>query len=198
MISNDLYAIGLTGSICTGKSASERYLQEFFPVIDADQVVHDLYVNDLELIDSIGDMFGSQVVADGVVNRKTLGKIVFSDEIKLSELVALVHPRVTKLILQKISECRDKKQLSIFSIPLLFENAWQKSLDQTIVITCKQDLQIQRIQNRDSKSRKEALQVINNQMPQQEKIAHADFLIENEGTLLELHTKLKALFPQIT
>lgn len=196
MIDDASYAIGLTGSICTGKSASEKFLSNFFPVLDADQVVHDLYSTDVDLIDQIASKFGSQIIDSGVIDRKALGKIVFSSRERLNELVSIVHPKVTELILQKIEECKSRKNVSIFSIPLLFENSWQSSLDQTIVITCNEETQIARIQARDNKSRDEALQVIKTQMTQQEKISHADFVVSNDDDLSQLHLKLKRLFPQ--
>ncbi|MCO4782614.1 MAG: dephospho-CoA kinase [Candidatus Cloacimonetes bacterium] len=198
MISHGCYAIGLTGGICTGKSACEKYLKDFFTVLDADKIVHDLYANDLLLIESIEDVFGSKVVEKGVVNRKMLGQIVFSNPQKLNELVSLVHPKVTQVIQQKIQECKTKQEVTIFSIPLLFENSWQNYLDETIVVTCDPEIQIDRIQKRDNKTKEEALKVIQTQMPQQEKVDLANFVIKNDKQLKDLHLKLKGLFLQIS
>ncbi|MCJ8347561.1 dephospho-CoA kinase [bacterium] len=183
-------AIGLTGSICTGKSAAEKHFGQYFQVIDADRVVHELYDKDQELIDQIFLEFGSSIVQDNKVMRKSLGKLVFEDALKLKKLVHLVHPKVTQYLLKKIDECRANNTICIFSIPLLFENSWEKSLDQTIVITCDEKIQLQRIQKRDHKNESEALLVIQHQMAQDEKVKKADYFIENNHSLDFFHKKI--------
>ncbi|PCJ19802.1 MAG: dephospho-CoA kinase [Candidatus Cloacimonadota bacterium] len=185
------FAIGLTGGICTGKSAVEKYLSKYFKVIDVDKTVHHLYQTNKSLIESIGLNFGSRVVCKNTIDRKLLGQIVFKDSDKLKILVDLVHPEVTKFLLKEISACRQKKYICIFSIPLLFENSWQKSLDQTLLITCDEKTQLERIKLRDNKTEEEAKQVISYQMPQFKKLEKADYFIENNSSLNDLFKKVE-------
>lgn len=92
------YIIGLTGGIASGKSHIGKYLREKhgFEVIDCDKLAHVCYAKGSELNRKIGDHFGADVVVDGIVDRKKLGSIVFSDENKLKELSELVWPEVKK------------------------------------------------------------------------------------------------------
>ena len=118
--------MGVTGGIASGKSLATKYLSSRYEIYDADQIVHDLYCTDMELIDSIGRIFGSHVIENGQVNRPKLREIVFNDRRLLPDLNALVHPLVGKSILNSIRKHREEKTRGIFDIPLLCENNWNQ------------------------------------------------------------------------
>ena len=175
------YALGLTGGIASGKSLASKYLSDRYAIYDADQIVHDLYRTDMELIDTIGRIFGPNVIKNGQVDRNKLREIVFSDRRLLHDLNSLVHPIVGKVIVDAIQKHRDTRTRGIFVIPLLCENGWNKELDGSLLISCSVEKQIQRLYKRDGFSRDRAISIINSQMPLEQKMKLCTWVIKNDN-----------------
>ena len=190
MLVDRFHAVGLTGGIASGKSLASNYLADRYEIYDADQIVHDLYRNDMELIDSIGRVFGHHVIRNGEVNRDKLRQIVFNDRRLLSDLNALVHPVVGKFILDGIQKHRNEKTRGIFVIPLLCENSWNSKLDGTLLISCSIETQIRRLLDRDGHSRAQASRIIESQMPLEQKMKLCTWVIKNEGLPEALYDQL--------
>mgnify|MGYP001313871246 CR=1 FL=1 len=174
------YALGLTGGIASGKSLASKYLSDRYAIYDADQIVHDLYRTDMELIDTIGRIFGPNVIKNGQVDRNRLREIVFSDRRLLHDLNSLVHPIVGKVIVDAIRKHRDTRTRGIFVIPLLCENGWNKKLDGSLLISCSVEKQIQRLYKRDGFSRDRAISIIKSQMPLEQKMKLCTWVIKND------------------
>lgn len=174
------YALGLTGGIASGKSLASKYLSDRYAIYDADQIVHDLYRTDMELIDTIGRIFGPNVIKNGQVDRNKLREIVFSDRRLLHDLNSLVHPIVGKVIVDTIRKHRDTRTRGIFVIPLLCENGWNKKLDGSLLISCSVEKQIQRLYKRDGFSRDRAISIIKSQMPLEQKMKLCTWVIKND------------------
>lgn len=191
--------IGLTGSIGCGKSSLSNVLKKHnIPIIDADIKGREIYDNK-ELLNKIENEFGSSVInEDGTLNRKNLGKIVFSDDAKLEKLNSLTHPAIRKMIkddLDKYEKIGEK--MAVIDAALLIEGDFMSMLDLVVVVTCSEDVQLKRVTLRDNCSEEEAMGRIKSQMPQEEKVKYADFVIDNSGTLNQLEIKAEELIRKL-
>lgn len=184
-------AIGLTGGISSGKSLAGEYLSRYFPVLDSDHLVHELYRQDQELIEAIAHAFGKDCVGTDGVMRKKLRDIVFKNSEKLEVLNQIVRPRTSQVLMAKIRACKSSGQAQIFMIPLLFENEWQKELDHVLLLGCSVNTQIQRILKRDGTDTEDAKSVIASQMPLEQKKKLCDYYIENEAEPQDLYRSLE-------
>lgn len=191
--------IGLTGSIGCGKSSFSNILKKHnIPIIDADLKGREIYENK-ELLEDIEKNFGNSVInKDGTLNRKNLGKIVFSDDEKLKKLNELTHPAIRKMIKDDLDKYeKNGSKMAVIDAALLIEGDFMNMLDLVIVITCDEKVQLKRVVIRDNCSEEEAIGRIKSQMPQEEKIKYADFVIDNSGTLDQLKEKTEKLIKKI-
>tara|TARA_Y100000589_G_scaffold122373_1_gene116746 strand:+ start:771 stop:1364 length:594 start_codon:yes stop_codon:yes gene_type:complete len=184
------FAVGITGGIASGKSIASDYLADRYKVYDADQMVHQLYRTDMELIDSIGRVFGPLVIRNGQVDREKLREIIFRDRRLLPDLNSLVHPIVGKHILDAIEKHRLEKTRGLFVIPLLCENNWNQKLDGSLLITCAVEVQVQRLLKRNKFTREQAMIIITSQMPLEKKEKLCTWVIKNEASPEELFARL--------
>ena len=128
---------------------------------------------------------------DGSLNRKALGNIVFNDDNKLIELNSLTHPRIKETIINEIEILKlHNKEVIVIDAPLLIEGGYLEMVDKLLVITCNNEIQISRIQKRDNCTRVEAIVRINSQISQEEKVKHADYIIDNSGSIESLGQKV--------
>ena len=140
----------LTGSIATGKTVVLDYFRDNlgFKVISADSVGHEILKN-AENIEKKGRTFGAEVIKNGSIDRKTLGKIVFSDKTELLKLNEITHPA----ILQKTFEIIDELSLTspvILEAAILIEAGWHKYFDTVMLTWCKPEIQLNRLMTRDN------------------------------------------------
>jgi len=151
-----------------------------------------LMTSDSILIDQIKKEFGrSSYQEDGSLNREYLSKEVFNNPIKLEKLNRMVHPRVGADS-EKWIERNKVHPYVVKEAALLFESGAYKLLDRIIVVAAPERMRIQRVLARDkSKRREEVLEIIRSQMPEEEKISRADFIIRNDETELILPQVLK-------
>lgn len=183
--------LGLTGGIGCGKSSLSNIFRNLnISIVDADIISRKIF-EDKILLKKVFDCFGQNIKNDdGTLNRKALGRIVFNDEEKLRELNNLTHPRIREEIMSEIDEVRKKgESIVILDAAILVENGFIEMVDKLLVVTCKQEVQISRIKNRDNCSEQEAISRINSQMSQEEKSKYGDYIIDNSGTITELESK---------
>lgn len=192
--------VGLTGSIATGKSVVARILAELgAKIIDADRVAREVVQPGEPALAEIVAAFGRKVLQpDGELNRKALAELVFTDAASLARLNQITHPR----IIERINElCQayltQGAGLVMIDAPLLIETGLAEQVDVVVVTTCPREVQIARIQARDGLSRAEAEQRIASQLPQEEKIKQADFVIETDCSLAELRVRVKEVWEEI-
>lgn len=185
-------ALGLTGGIATGKSTAAEILNQFgAEVIEADRIAHEVIKPGSEAYEDVVAHFGGEIVReDGTINRKKLGKIVFSDARQRQKLEKLTHPHIIRRIKEVLEENNYNKKL-VAVIPLLYENELQNLFESVWVVTCNQEIQLDRLQKRDDLSRAEACQRLSAQMNLSEKEARADKVFRNDGSKRELKVKLK-------
>jgi len=185
--------IGITGGIGSGKSLICRIFNVLgVPVYDADSRAKKLMTTDGILINQIKKEFGSLCYNDsGVLNRELLSKTVFNNPEKLTLLNSLVHPRVAIDYDQWMLEHSETKYC-LKEAALLFEAGSYQVLDKIIVVTAPDELRIKRVLQRDpQRDRTEVEKIIKNQMPQEEKMKKADFVIKNDETELVVPQVLK-------
>ncbi len=193
--------VGLTGSIAVGKSHVLGVLKELgCHVIDADQIARDVVAPGTPGLKSVAEEFGNGIVkADGTLDRKQLGEIVFNDEAKRKTLNAILHPSIIAIQDEKIRELEaiDPQGIVVIDAALMIESGGYKRLDKLIVVYCEPEIQLQRLMKRDGLSREAAVPRISAQMPQQEKIKYADFLIDTSGDFAGTRAQVETLFEQL-
>ncbi len=180
------WQIGITGGIGSGKSLICRIFHVLgVPVYDADSRAKKLMTTDGILIDQIKKEFGTLSYDEkGELNRELLGKTVFNKPDKLARLNALVHPRVAWDYNQWISE-QSGVNYCLKEAALLFEAGSYQLLDKIIVVSASDELRIKRVLQRDPhRSKADVERIIKNQMPQEEKMKRADYVIKNDESEL--------------
>lgn len=187
----------LTGSIATGKSSVSSYFRnEFgFRIIDADKIGHSV-LEKPAIIELIRLELGKNFILDGVVDRKQLGRAVFSDRKKLQTLNEIVHPILIKDSIAMIEKLSFEAPV-IFEAAVLFEAGWHKNFNMVILTTCDTPIQLKRIISRDRITENEALSRIGSQMPFNEKRLLSDYIVDTTdgieavtGTLDEIAGRL--------
>lgn len=186
-----MLVVGLTGNIGCGKSSlSDIFRAEGIKIIDADIIARQIY-EDEKLLSKVYETFGNDIKnEDGSLNRKALGRIVFSDDEKLIQLNKLTHPVIRQKVSDEIEEYKSQnEEIVILDAALLVESDYLNFIDKLLVVTCKENIQIERIIARDNCSIEEALDRIKSQMSQENKVKYADYVIDNSATLSELRKK---------
>ena len=186
-----MLVVGLTGNIGCGKSSlSDIFRAEGIKIIDADIIARQIY-EDEKLLSKVYETFGNDIKnEDGSLNRKALGRIVFSDDEKLIQLNKLTHPVIRQKVSDEIEEYKSQnEEIVILDAALLVESDYLNFIDKLLVVTCKENIQIERIIARDNCSIEEALGRIKSQMRQENKVKYADYVIDNSATLSELRKK---------
>jgi dephospho-CoA kinase len=170
------HAIVLTGGIATGKSTVSTILRAHgFEVIDADSIAKEilpLHVNEVQAI------FGERVVRDGMIDRKALGAIIFSDKAEREKLNAFLHPLIREEIFKRSQVLEEKKKPYIIDIPLYFESDGYHCKI-VVVVYAPIEVQRKRLMIREDFSKEEAQKRIDAQISIEEKRVMADFLINN-------------------
>ena len=193
--------IGLTGGIATGKSSVARFFVERgVPVIDADQLARDAVLPGSSALDQIIIRFGSEVLTqDGVLDRKKLGSMVFSNPEKRRILENILHPEIRKLSEIRISEAvtAGHKRL-IYMAPILIEAGADSRVDTIWVVTVRPEIQLERLMRRDGITHDQALKIIASQMPLAEKERHGSVVIDNSGTEAETWNFLESVWSKET
>ena len=193
---------GLTGGIASGKSTVSAFLSDAgAKIVDADNIAREAVDRGKPAWEAIAAHFGREVLlADGRIDRKRLGDIVFNDPRQKERLDAIVHPEVMAEVARQLQQVRDQspEAVVILDVPLLIETRMHEGMAEIIVVYIPETLQVARLMKRDGLGRKDALARIRSQMPIEEKKAYATLLIDNSGSLqvtekqcLEIYRHLK-------
>jgi len=174
--------IGVTGSIACGKSSVMRTLAALgAATIDADAVYHELIRPGEPLIAALAARFGSGIIAaDGAIDRRALGAIVFSDPAALADLDALTHPAVTAELRRRIASAT-APVVAVDAVKLI-EGGFAPDCDRLWVVVCDEERQIERLAARNGLDRAEAARRVAAQPPLAGKLALADLVIDNSGS----------------
>ena len=188
-------AIVLTGGIASGKSTVTALMQLFgFRVIDADKIAHEVLNNSSS---EIASTFGDEYVDSGIVDRKKLGSLVFTNKEKRLELEAIVHPKIRASILEQASKQEKLKKPYFIDIPLFFEREGAYNIDKVLVVYTPKEIQLERLIKREGLSEQEAMQRINAQLPIDSKKAKATYIIDNSKDLAHLQSECERVKEEI-
>lgn len=171
--------LGLTGSIGMGKSTTAGFFAETGAVIwNADEAVHRLYAKGGAAVAPIAEAFDG-VVVDGVVDRTLLAAALGQNDTAFKTLEAIVHPLVAMDRANALADARDKGvKLAVVDIPLLFETGGDAFVDAVVVVSAPADVQRQRVLAREGMTQERLDAILSRQMPDVEKRARADFVID--------------------
>lgn len=191
--------IGLTGGIGSGKSTVSRFLAELGAVIiDADKVGHDA-LKDAEIRQEIIAAFGERVLTPaGDIDRSRLGKIVFDDAEALERLNRIIQPRIHDVIKAQLEDCRERGvAVVVLEAPLLVEAGATSIVDEVWVTAAPEPTVLKRLRERSGLSESETLARIHSQISAEERVKHADVIVDNDGSLDELKAKIEGLWRRL-
>jgi dephospho-CoA kinase len=192
--------IALTGGIATGKSyVLDQFRRRGVPCLDADELAHGVTSAGTEATQAIAARFGGEVLAaDGAVDRKKMGPIVFADAAARHDLEAIVHPAVYRAVAAGLRafELVGGAPLALVDVPLLYETGHAPDFDRVIATVCPPDLQIARLVER-GMSQLEAHQRLAAQMSAAEKASRADFVIRTDGAFAETDRQVEQVFEKL-
>ncbi|MCO6478619.1 MAG: dephospho-CoA kinase [Phaeodactylibacter sp.] len=192
--------VGITGGIGSGKTTACKVFETLgIPVYYADSQAKQLMVSDPRLVAGIKALFGPEsYLRDGALNRPFIAQQVFSNDEKLKQLNALVHPAVAEDA-ERWHHAQENVPYTLKEAALLFESGSYKQLDKLITVSAPEKLRIQRVMERDGVSAEEVRARMKKQMPEEEKVKRSDFVIYNDGAhflirqVLDIHRALLAI-----
>jgi len=193
--------IAVTGGAGSGKTSVCNRLKELgVKVISADEMARDAVAPGSKALTKIIRFFGEKVVlSDGTLNRKILRRMITDDDDARFNLERFLHHEITELI-QKNVVCAEKEgcQIVVIEVPLLFELDMKERFDRVVVVSADKELRVKRLMERDQTSRDAAENLINVQMPDEEKVDRADYVVWNESSMEKLVESIDVLFKNLT
>jgi dephospho-CoA kinase len=193
--------IGLTGGIATGKSIVASVFRELGAIIlDADVIARLVVLPHQPAWEDSVEFFGPQVVnEDESLNRAKIGEIVYNNPDSLKELNRITHPRIMQYYKDEMRRIKLEQPdaIVILEVPLLYETNMDKLCQQVVVVCVDRETQIKRLMERDKMSYEDAVRRINAQMPMDEKVRRADFVIDNRGSMEETKEKATKYYKEI-
>lgn len=193
-----MLTIGLTGGIGSGKSAVAKILAELgAPSLDADQVGHSIYAPGGPAYEDVVAAFGEQILAaDGTVDRKKLGPIVFGDPAELKKLNSIVHPKMLAEMRAMVAAMRARGETRpiVVEAAILIEANWIPMCDEIWVVTAARERVIERVERDRGMAREQTEARIRAQLSDADRLRHASLVIKNDGTIDELRTEVERVW----
>jgi dephospho-CoA kinase len=193
--------VGVTGGMGCGQTTVTKILKKCgAKVIIADLEARRILFHNKELKQELKKNFGANIFfKNGTLNRKLLGRLVFSDASKTYRLNRLVHPFIISRIIDLIAEAREtgKYKLIVVDAPLIYESTMENLFDVIIVVAAKLKSRIERIKKRDQLSDREIFDRFNSQLPLEDKIKWADYVVHNNGDLNILEQKTIRIYKKL-
>lgn len=193
--------IGLTGIFGSGKSTVAGFLGELgAAIIDADRIVHQLYVPEAEGYRQIVDLFGPGVIdAEGNLDRQKIADIIFTDKIARAKLDATIHPLVTQQIKSLLAEHRRcHTPVVVVEVPLLIEANMMSLVDEIWVTTAPREVVFRRLSHKSGMPYADVLARIHAQLPVRDQVRYATRVISTDTTLEHLKAKIQRLWKKMT
>lgn len=195
-----MHKIGLTGGIASGKSTVAHFFREKgIPVIDADILGHRTYEPGSDTFKQVVQAFGNELVApDGAIDRKVLGAKVFGKPEELKRLTDIVWPGIRRLASEELSELDVAgNRLAVLEAAVMLEAGWQDLVDEIWVVVVEPDIAVQRLATRNGLDEAAARARIDSQLSNAERIAQANVVIENNGSLEALQQRIEAAWNEL-
>lgn len=188
--------IALTGGIGCGKSAALNIFRQMGCLITSADAINNDLLSQAETITFISSTFGSQYLKNGAIDKAQLAELIFSVPAKRKILEDFLHPRIAAIQTDTMKRSRELGKHCICEIPLLFEKNLESQFDTTICLACSRQTQLERLEKR-GLPRERALARIASQLPLEEKMKRAQFVIFNDGNLEFLTTQIKLFLKNI-
>ena len=200
MPANKTYVVGLTGGIGCGKSEAAHYLCSLGAKhIDADAISRSLTAEGGKALPELRRIFGDGIFnADGSLNRRALGDLVFSDVASKRALEGVIHPLVQRQVMDEIAEASAAGiSVTVLDVPLLFETGMDVLCDETWTMSVPPEVQVERVRVRDGLSTEQAQARIANQLPMAERNARANKVINSDRPMEKTQAELNQLYMQL-
>ena len=192
-----MLTIGLTGGIGTGKSAVADLLRKLgASVVDADRLGHEAYTPNSEAWQQVVAAFGQEILtADGEIDRRKLGSIVFGDPNELERLNGIMHPLMARMVEERKAALKaDGETVAVVEAAVLFEAGWDSLVDEVWTTDAPVEVVVERLRARNGLSEEEARKRINSQMSAEERNGRSDVVVDNSTDLDTLERNVKDLW----
>ncbi|MBI3899192.1 MAG: dephospho-CoA kinase [Gammaproteobacteria bacterium] len=185
--------IGLTGGIGSGKSTvAAMFARRGAPVIDTDEIAHDLVRAGQPALQEIERAFGADVIdANGNLDRAKVRGLIFDDPTARHRLEAILHPRIRNTVKAELAKLNEP--YCIIVVPLLIETHFEEFVDRVLVVDADKKHQIERTMMRDGVAEQAVVRIMAAQAGRSQRLAHADDVIANKGTLEQLEHDIERL-----
>jgi dephospho-CoA kinase len=185
--------VGLTGGIASGKTAvADMFASLGIPVIDTDLIAREIVSPGSPALQEIAAVFGTDMLqADGSLNRPRLREIVFAEPARRKQLEAITHPRIGAAMEAQCAQAGGPYQVVV--VPLLIESGLDRRVDRILVVDCPEELQLSRLMTRDGESAAGAKQLLTAQLSRAERLARADDVLDNSGSLAATRQRVTGL-----
>ncbi len=201
MLESNIFTLGVTGGIGSGKSLVCKMFEELGArVIYADAEAKKMMVGDVEVVKEIRETFGSEsYFEDGSLNRAHLASVVFGDDEAVAMINGIVHPRMAGILeAAKAEAARDGIAVLVYEAALIYESGSAARVDAVAVVHAPLEARIKRVMARDEVSEEQVKERMQHQLPSEELLDRADYIITNDGSLETLQSRVEALYEQIT
>lgn len=191
---------GLTGGIASGKSTVARELRALgATVVDADAVAREVVQPGMPAANDIQKRWPHVFADDGTLDRKALGELVFDDIDALTELEAMIHPRIADRSAGLLSEARERGEpIAFYEAALIVERNLDEAFDGLVVVSLPEAQQVQRLMARDALDEKAARQRLNAQLSLEKKLERATDIIDNAGSEDDTRAQVQALWARVS
>ena len=193
--------LGITGGIASGKTTVAQAFQALGAVVvSADVLAREVVCPGTKVLQQITEYFGGLVLReDGTLNRQLMAEMVFNDDQARIALNGMTHPAIAALARTRLGEAKQGgAPLVIYDAPLLYEVGADREVDKVLVVRVDAEVQLTRLMARDGINRPQALARVAAQMPQEEKVARADFVVDNSGTAKETQGQVRSLMERLS
>lgn len=188
-----MYIVGLTGGIGSGKSTVSRFFRELgINVVDADIAARAIMEPGLPALAAVAEHFGAELLRpDGTLDRAQLRRIVFADPEQRRWLEQVTHPLIAEWIREQL--LASPPPYAILETPLLFESQQKKHVQRKLVVDVPEEVQLARTMRRDGNTEEQVRAIMAAQMPRRERLASADDVIDNTGSLEDVRRQVQKL-----
>ncbi|MGD9334427.1 MAG: dephospho-CoA kinase [Desulfobacterales bacterium] len=184
-----MFKVAVTGGAGSGKSSVCNRLKELgITIISSDALAREAVAPGSTAHEKILNYFGEKVVlSNGKLNRQMLRRIILNDGAARLSLERFIHPEISKLMQRKMAQAeRNGVRVVAVEVPLLFELGMEKQFDLIVVVSADPKVRVKRLMDRDKVSREDAEELLNVQMPDQEKVKRGGFVLSNNGSAKQL------------
>ena len=191
--------IALTGGIATGKSyVASKIKESGVPMVDADVLSREVVAPGTPGLAAVRRRFGPDAVRrDGTMDRVRIAQIVFKDKRARLDLEAIIHPAVQKAIDEFFATLPKRTPFAVADIPLLFETGRDNQFNAVVVVACPRELQLQRLMERNKLSKEDAERRLNAQLPIDQKVKKATYVIRTDGSFEDTDKQVAELIKKL-